>query len=594
MKRKNSKRNTLDPLPFRATLSPETTKGGDSKTSEYAFFKKLKRDAFAVHKEGNQSIKDIVNSEKGNIGGVSSFHSFKSPNSFHKEASAENNFEKLSATFRDMHSLEKSKEKYSNATRPAGGTRYKHDDIFSRKRQKLRQWVAETSFPEIDEFCWKGFDIVSMLLNRLLPESNEDNVCPFRTPKSGQVERNVKTKLLSSPESDIYFKKSHQLPTGNLVGFEYELQDFPWLDRRDRFLSESNPTICQDLNTRILSNSDPTACHDLNTIQYYITEPDSELGGGATISCNESNSACGFSLKKHGHLPQSFFEELNDYNDRDRCLPRRKPQMLQLGWDSENMTEDRDLSISWQNTELITYPTMLASWGSDHFPSLDNDFQAYTANELSESFDFSNCTLNFESFLPSPSASYLKPVRDFGKHGIEDKDDVVADWNQLPVTLPRTSSYLNLAGKCGSSFLSPQNHHRLMNKGFKEVHYHPSTKSPFFTVLDFELGRKCLPMSHYSKELYSSTYLAPQFPQDKGISSHLHNEDDFESYLYDSNCRGTFNHFREDIFNFCDWSSYYFQLSLCKEKACPLLLDKQWPEGSEGEIYCADEELRYI
>lgn len=75
-------------------------------------------------------------------------------------------------------------------------------ELFARKRQKLRQWVADTSFPEIDELCSKGldtsmlmspfisiiydvmdwmrnflrYDFVSVLVGRLFPQSKEDKV----------------------------------------------------------------------------------------------------------------------------------------------------------------------------------------------------------------------------------------------------------------------------------------------------------------------------------------------------------------------------------------------------------------------------------
>ncbi|XP_054813065.1 uncharacterized protein LOC129313736 [Prosopis cineraria] len=46
---------------------------------------------------------------------------------------------------------------------------------FCRKRQKLRQWVVDTSFPDMDKLCSKGHDIVSMLLTRLISDSNGEN-----------------------------------------------------------------------------------------------------------------------------------------------------------------------------------------------------------------------------------------------------------------------------------------------------------------------------------------------------------------------------------------------------------------------------------
>lgn len=36
----------------------------------------------------------------------------------------------------------------------------KHDDLFSKKRQKLHQWVADISYPEIEDLCSKGLEYI--------------------------------------------------------------------------------------------------------------------------------------------------------------------------------------------------------------------------------------------------------------------------------------------------------------------------------------------------------------------------------------------------------------------------------------------------
>ena len=38
------------------------------------------------------------------------------------------------------------------------GGQHSHGEIFSKKRQKLRKWVVETSYPHIEELCSKGLD----------------------------------------------------------------------------------------------------------------------------------------------------------------------------------------------------------------------------------------------------------------------------------------------------------------------------------------------------------------------------------------------------------------------------------------------------
>ena len=38
------------------------------------------------------------------------------------------------------------------------GGQHGHEEIFSKKRHKLRKWVVETSYPHIEELCSKGLD----------------------------------------------------------------------------------------------------------------------------------------------------------------------------------------------------------------------------------------------------------------------------------------------------------------------------------------------------------------------------------------------------------------------------------------------------
>lgn len=80
-----------------------------------------------------------------------------------------------------------------------------HADIFSRKRQKLRQFIQDMSFHETGDSYEKGSDaffyplfhhlsgcnygvfflylsrygVISALLSRLIPESNQYKVCSF-------------------------------------------------------------------------------------------------------------------------------------------------------------------------------------------------------------------------------------------------------------------------------------------------------------------------------------------------------------------------------------------------------------------------------
>ncbi|XWS31335.1 hypothetical protein CRYUN_Cryun23aG0068000 [Craigia yunnanensis] len=177
------------------------------------------------------------------------------------------NLKNAFSAFESIFNIEDWLEHDINNKKP-GGSQSDQAELFPRKRQKLRQWV-HNSFPEIEELCSKGYDLISMLLSWLLPWSNEKKDCSFnflydmtyflnliafkkywllqscRSAESAPVESNTKTELLACPMSDIPSKKPYRFPKRNIMEVEY----MPYLEndtssyRLDKSSNETSDTL---------------------------------------------------------------------------------------------------------------------------------------------------------------------------------------------------------------------------------------------------------------------------------------------------------------------------------------------------------------
>ncbi|KAG5514677.1 hypothetical protein RHGRI_035915 [Rhododendron griersonianum] len=110
------------------------------------------------------------------------------------------------------------------ASKTSGSERL--DGVFSGKRKRLRQWVANTSFPNTEESCSKGCDLVSVLINRLFPDTAENNAessaCQCcRNEKPRQMRTETKFSSYAFPELDTCDKDCHWTPQRDLLETEY-------------------------------------------------------------------------------------------------------------------------------------------------------------------------------------------------------------------------------------------------------------------------------------------------------------------------------------------------------------------------------------
>ncbi|KAJ4955741.1 hypothetical protein NE237_012524 [Protea cynaroides] len=182
-------------------ISHEETKVDDPKTSEYAFYKRLKGGMgrnFHFHNLDGQLKKVEASYFSGEVGRLVNYGCEKVRPQFPVE--------KVTPT--DLRASlwlgEASKDP---------GPQNSHKEVFSRKRWKLRWWVAEASSLEIDEFSSKGYDVVSMLLQHLVTQSNASKSC--MPPRSRYEELNTRSHLFAS--TDMHFRKLPWTPSMNYI-----------------------------------------------------------------------------------------------------------------------------------------------------------------------------------------------------------------------------------------------------------------------------------------------------------------------------------------------------------------------------------------
>ncbi|KAJ8435279.1 hypothetical protein Cgig2_030034 [Carnegiea gigantea] len=205
----------------------------DPKTSEYAFFKKLKENVGCtsrpnpVDREGISSkslrpskylgelgswkYNDVKKSKTGDIS------SFPSPKEAALGGSATNNevvkdqeWFKSSVLIKTPTAIDLDSFLASNTNASAKPeTQCRDQDVFSFKRLKLKQQTVKTLFPVTDELPKEYFarcDVVSLLLRRLLPENCENTQSESLNLRQEEIED--KFQLSCLPDSNIQFEEN--------------------------------------------------------------------------------------------------------------------------------------------------------------------------------------------------------------------------------------------------------------------------------------------------------------------------------------------------------------------------------------------------
>ncbi|GMI69255.1 hypothetical protein HRI_000594800 [Hibiscus trionum] len=409
MKRRSHEINPEDPSPIRISspaaqpkvrsheaLSDSRSNLADGpKTSEFAFFKKLKKDAgkrFDSHSmqrvknpphklnsskccrgvgrfksEGTRIVRNISKSSEGTDIARNYSKDFRSPSSAAKGSSesgslrsiekvnskdsrspfpinnvnvmdvnldsfpspveravnnSEVNLKNAFSAVEPIFSLEDWLEHHNDDKKP-GGSYSDQTELFSRKRQKLLQWACN-SLPEIEELHSKGYDVISTLLSRLFPWSNEKN--GYRSAESAPLESFTKSELFTCPKSDVPSNKLDRLQTRKIL----EVQDTP------SHLGNGTSSYWSDISREtIISNIDSTTYNNHSTLQKNLELPTGKLREKNLTSFIDSDSAFGFPFVRHGSfLPFIFSKDPDDLHNPNGSLPARETFLPLLEWDS--------------------------------------------------------------------------------------------------------------------------------------------------------------------------------------------------------------------------------------------------------------------
>ncbi|PRQ25619.1 hypothetical protein RchiOBHm_Chr6g0285611 [Rosa chinensis] len=367
---------------------PPRTESDNAKTSEYAFFKKLKEDASHKHHSCSESkeayrgsnskprgsSRDRTNMVRNKSDDVRSSvfnkdvteDSFESSHALPGSASRNSgsNRTRAQATLEDLHRKKKYMvEETENTLNPKGKgldlfeeteTQCRHANVFDRKRQKLLHWVRETSIPEIDY----GSSLVSVLLSRLIPTSNGNN--NVKNPKLMKVVPVDESMPLPSFESDIHFKELQLAPTKRFM----DLGCDPYFG--DATLS------CRTKRSRnmVSCSYSPTSDAYKNHLDYTVWEPNSELLGGSAILCPNSDSYSILPFKEYGLVTSGYVKESDIFYQPPEYMVGREPCTPMLGWDFDRIDEERklfNLSRDRADSELLGSSTMSC-------PMIDSDY----------------------------------------------------------------------------------------------------------------------------------------------------------------------------------------------------------------------------
>ncbi|KAK7279465.1 hypothetical protein RJT34_24518 [Clitoria ternatea] len=491
-KRKNAEIDSNDPLPS-ALAVPDK---GDPKTSEYAFFKKLKKDAsfrFRSHPlDNDSSVSSSMNHE--------SSHYFREKTGDVRVASKTHNssriiqdvttvrtdsflspFAGVARSKPGLHSITnpKNSQDYSDNfksqhTSSHEGNQCGDGKIFSIKRQKLRQFAAGALFSDTEKLCSKGHIVVSMLLSRLFPMSIEEN--KYEDPNPGKVVNATRNGLPNSRESDHQFKEHYRIPNEKFP----ELESSPYFSDHalsPMFLrSYERITPYTEFPANLSHNFQPLCC---------ITEPECKFSATPSFSAAAKSDVSLGSLfnkaanaTRHGLLGSW---ELDVQFAEHYQIPKRK--LLEL--ESNSNLSDHLLSPMFlRSVEIITPPV--------DFPTFPHKLQPLLSRTETESkfggsfIDKTDLTRGLLCNEQKHEILTLNHFKELGKLKREpiplllDKDfDYTTDDTKLPITFKHTKPVMLPE----LSMLGHGEEH-ILNNTLDEYHFSPSS-SPLDKPQDF-------------------------------------------------------------------------------------------------------------
>ncbi|KAL3517763.1 hypothetical protein ACH5RR_020352 [Cinchona calisaya] len=549
------------------------------KTSEYAFFKKLKEDIggyYVNDRKTETSIpSNISKSERerptnqfsllssptqakpDNVSELNSRDEYKE----NKQRSSLPCVNHVTPQRKNFAAVSPFSSVSNNSGNPYAGT-----GIFSVKRQKIRQLVANT-FPAVGDCSAKGFDLVSLLISRLFPNGNEDECCRYSISK-GVLDTTYQLPVL--PGSDA----EEKIHTRNTTKFKYAScwnNDFPeyWSSTpRKRVLSKRDVTIS---NVPLIEYNAETDFRDKEAI----------LNCGLhdkaiTNIFRDRDSSYYLSFNSQKSLSSDHLRELDGFLNEP---VGKEPQILLLGWDV-NEEKEQTFCSTLATSSDVAYRKIL----DDSLDLCTNDtldfYSLATSSDvaywkiLDDSLDL--CTNDTRDFYSLPSA-YSTSAR---WHDLRrDHEDNYAVANQFPFFYPK---YLTMAEDCDTCCLLEKNNVNLHNQDY-------TGRKGHFEALLFSGGvndDKRLPLSSFSGGDCSSNSHIFHFPFREDICPFAPEE----SWLYRPKHRETTVTFSEGAFDVANWFAGNLHAPLDKLMGHSLLLDNSGRFRSEEEIPFDDDD----
>ncbi|XP_010051834.2 uncharacterized protein LOC104440612 isoform X1 [Eucalyptus grandis] len=582
------------------------------KTSEYAFFKKLKENK--GHRFSSRSMQNKATPATKFIADHNPSTSTHVVDSVHKESGSSllhqdvmpNNFASLQSPI-------------GSVSRKSGTSyMYKCGEVFTKKRENLLLWVKTTSFPEIDELCSKGYGFVSVLLSRLNPMSSEDNVNPMSNEDNDatnldrkQFDSSMSSKLRAYPQSGIQLKEFNHnctwdfleaeggqyldcsLSSGWLKNSMERIPDYipavaafktvTWQESEDEFQAPNKSLIeeetrdsdgqwvlnnknnerdlCFVCQSRELTTAPALLTYQCNDCQQTL---ESRFGGRELSAFSVSS-----------HYPSKFCPLLCHPTSfhNDDLETHYDPQTLQSG---------------------IVRSELSASFAPSHYPSQywpsqcqsmsfhNNDLETcYGQQTLESGFGGRESpAFSVSSHYPLQSCPSKIPSTSFHNHdyGTQyNRKEDIAIFNDLPCSL--SHNLYNSRQAEDHDFddlyavLSPSELDQFINKGFSERHDHPLTDGLMLSLeCDSDLRLICFssPISSLGNHIF--TDYTHQSPQDGEVLLSFLCGEDWYKRLKSS--------IQMDVFSGFSRSS--FTQILDREKTYPLLPDNS--SSDEGEV----------
>ncbi|XP_010416066.1 PREDICTED: uncharacterized protein LOC104701969 isoform X2 [Camelina sativa] len=453
----------------------------DAKTSEFAFFKKLKSgfghssesSSYDSNKASNKVVKQNPRTFESRVKPGERAAAATDCEANDRSKSCNFSTPIHSATRRENYpgksssSLSKEKDTVpsgSNLRSASGGISDEKGDIFFVKRKKLHQWIKDTWFSEIPEITSNGHDLVSVLLTRLFPGAEETHPSRLSKERTDRVKRRT---FVDAPGSK-FLKRSHESYREVDRSLQMEDRLIPWQGWLENNItprlqyqtghvqSSFIPRDPEEIRFPILYPKESVyrpeeisfpilypkeSFYRPEEISFPILYPKESVYGPPLLKQKaclsfpveenlDSSPISSLHFRNYKPVSMNYHREDSGYSSEDLSHEHRDPSSaFLLEWNTETASTRKtdDFPLSY-NTRLIRYPNASSSslndnpWSSDYSPSHD-----LVTRELYPLPLLSHDTSG-SFFLPTTKQSnHFEP--ELERNIIDDEDAVAANQN---------------------------------------------------------------------------------------------------------------------------------------------------------------------